>query len=48
MTSKDRYKCFAEIIGATVVDHQIKNRAALIQKYEPGVLSFAWAYYVKC
>ena len=46
MTSKDRYRCFAEAIGATVVNGQITNRAALIQKYEPGVLSFAWAYYV--
>jgi len=46
MTSRDRYQCFTEAIGATVVNGRITNRAALIQKYEPGVLSFAWAYYV--
>lgn len=46
MTSRDRYQCFAEAIGATVVKGQITNRAALIQKYGPGVFSFAWAYYV--
>ena len=45
-TSKDRYQCFAEAIGANVVDGKIVNRAALIGKYQPGVLSFAWAYYV--
>ncbi len=45
-TSRNRYQCFAEAIGATVVDGKITNRAALIDKYEPGVLSFAWAYYV--
>lgn len=46
ITSRDRYQCFAEAIGANVVNGQITNRAALIRKYEPGVLSFAWAYYV--
>jgi outer membrane protein OmpA-like peptidoglycan-associated protein len=46
MTSRDRYQCFTEVIGATVVNGKITNRAALIQKYKPGVLSFAWAYYV--
>ena len=46
MTSRDRYQCFAEAIGATVVNGEITNRAALIQKYERGVFSFAWAYYV--
>jgi outer membrane protein OmpA-like peptidoglycan-associated protein len=45
-TSRDRYKCFAEAIGANVVNGKIANRAALIDKYQPGVLSFAWAYYV--
>jgi len=45
-TSRDRYRCFAEAIGANVVNGKITNRAALIDKYQPGVLSFAWAYYV--
>lgn len=45
-TSRDRYQCFVEAIGATVVNGKITNRAALINKYQPGVLSFAWAYYV--
>jgi outer membrane protein OmpA-like peptidoglycan-associated protein len=46
MTSRDRYQCFAEAIGATVSNGKITNRAALINKYHKGVLSFAWAYYV--
>jgi len=46
MMSHDRYKCFTEAIGATVVDGKITNRAALLDKYGPGVFSFAWAYYV--
>jgi outer membrane protein OmpA-like peptidoglycan-associated protein len=45
-TSKNRYRCFAEAIGATVVDGKITNRAALHRQYDRGVLSFAWAYYV--
>ena len=45
-TSRDRYQCFAEAIGATVVNGQITNRPALIAQYQRGVLSFAWAYYV--
>jgi hypothetical protein len=44
--SHDRYKCFTEAIGATVVDGKITNRAALLDKYEHGIFSFAWAYYV--
>jgi hypothetical protein len=44
--SHDRYKCFTEAIGATVVDGKITNRAALHHKYQRGILSFAWAYYV--
>jgi outer membrane protein OmpA-like peptidoglycan-associated protein len=46
-TSKDRYQCFAEAIGANVINGKITNRAALIGKYQPGVLSFAWAYYIQ-
>jgi outer membrane protein OmpA-like peptidoglycan-associated protein len=45
-TSKDRYRCFAEAIGANVVNGKINNRAALRNKYEQKVLSFAWAYYI--
>jgi outer membrane protein OmpA-like peptidoglycan-associated protein len=45
-TSRDRYRCFAEAIGANVVSGKITNRAALIGKYQPGVLSFARAYYI--
>ena len=47
MTSRDRYQCFAEAIGANVVNGQITNLTALIHKYEPGVLSFAWGHYLK-
>src|SRR5260370_36989285 len=47
MTAKDRYHCFAEAIGAEVVNGKITNRAELIRKYEEGVLSFASAYYVE-
>jgi outer membrane protein OmpA-like peptidoglycan-associated protein len=46
-TSRDRYQCFAEAIGASVINGKIANRAALIDKYQPGVLSFARAYYVQ-
>jgi hypothetical protein len=45
-SAKDRYACFAEAIGATVVGGKITNRAALIAKYDTKILSFAWAYYV--
>jgi outer membrane protein OmpA-like peptidoglycan-associated protein len=45
-TSKNRYLCFAEIIGAKVVDGKITNRPDLHRQYQRGVLSFAWAYYV--
>ena len=46
ITSKDRYRCFAEAIGAKVVNGKIDNRAELLNKYERKVLSFAWAYYI--
>jgi Domain of unknown function (DUF4157) len=45
-TRKDRYSCFAESIGAKVVNGKITNRADLIAKYDTKVMSFAWAYYV--
>jgi hypothetical protein len=46
-TSTYRYQCFSEVIGAKTVDGKITNRAELLKKYEPGVLKFAWAYYIK-
>jgi len=45
-TSKARYQCFAEAIGADIINGKITNRASLLRKYEEKVLSFAWAYYV--
>jgi outer membrane protein OmpA-like peptidoglycan-associated protein len=45
-TSKNRYQCFAEAIGAKVVKGKIENRGELFAKYEEKVLSFAWAHYV--
>ncbi len=43
----DRYKCFADIIGANVVNGQIQNKDELVHKFNEPVLEFAKTYYVK-
>ncbi len=46
-THRNRYQCFAEIIGAQVVGNRIQNRRQLIARYAPAVASFAEAFYAK-
>ena len=43
----DRYKCFADIIGANITNGQIQNKDELVRKLYDPVLEFAKTYYVK-
>lgn len=43
----DRYKCFAEMIGAIVINGKIQNKDALVAKFYDPVQEFAKTYYVK-
>lgn len=47
LTSADRFRCFAEAIGAVVVGTTIANKAALVSRYSPQVFSFAHLFYLK-
>ena len=47
LTAADRFQCFAEAVGAVVASGTIVNKAALVARYSPQVLSFAHVFYLK-
>jgi outer membrane protein OmpA-like peptidoglycan-associated protein len=47
LTSADRFRCFAEAIGATITGRVITNKGALVTRYHPQVYSFAHLFYLK-
>lgn len=46
-THTNRYRCFAELIGATVAGNSITNKSALAARYVPGIEAFSMAFYSK-
>ena len=46
LTVHDRFRCFAEAIGATISGSSITNKAALVNRYAPQVYSFAQLFYL--
>jgi len=44
---RNRYHCFAEVLGAQISNRTITNKSKLIERYHPAVSDFAKTYFVK-